>query len=86
VLSERGTRVSLQGVLDAFVTSESFERLMLARERPILARAGAGEDFVIAGLAPRPARGGPRRGPPPPARPRLSVRACSRTWATNARS
>ncbi len=51
MLSERGTRVSLREALGAFVTSESFERLMLARERPILARAGAGEDFVIAGLA-----------------------------------
>jgi transcription-repair coupling factor (superfamily II helicase) len=37
--------------LDAFVASESFERLLLSRDRPIVARAGGGQDFVIAGLA-----------------------------------
>jgi len=43
--------MSLREALGAFVASESFERLVLARDRPILARAGAGHDFVIAGLA-----------------------------------
>ena len=43
--------MSLEQVLEALVTSEPFERLLLERARPILARADAGEDAVVAGLA-----------------------------------
>jgi transcription-repair coupling factor (superfamily II helicase) len=43
--------VGLRDALDALVGSEPFERLLLARERPVLARADAGEAFVVAGLA-----------------------------------
>jgi transcription-repair coupling factor (superfamily II helicase) len=43
--------VSLQEVVEAFVASEPFERLLLERARPVVARAGAGEDLVVAGLA-----------------------------------
>ena len=54
--------MSLQEILGDLVASEPFERLLLERARPILARAEAGEDFVIAG-ARRGARvPGPRRG------------------------
>ena len=38
-------------LLDKLVGSEPFERLLLARARPLLARAEAGQDFLIAGLA-----------------------------------
>src|SRR5439155_24882156 len=43
--------VGLEDALDLLVSSPPFERLLLARERPIVARADAGEDFLIAGLA-----------------------------------
>ena len=43
--------MSLREVLDALVTSEPFERLLLERARPIVARADAGQDFLLAGLA-----------------------------------
>ena len=43
--------MSLEQVLEALVTSEPFERLLLERARPILVRADAGEDAVVAGLA-----------------------------------
>src|SRR5688500_10364714 len=38
-------------MLDVLVRSEPFERLLLDRARPIVARAEAGEDFVVAGVA-----------------------------------
>jgi len=41
----------LERVLDALVGSDAFERLLLHRARPILARAHAGEDAVVAALA-----------------------------------
>jgi transcription-repair coupling factor (superfamily II helicase) len=37
--------------LQALISSRAFERLLLERARPVLARAAAGEDFVIAALA-----------------------------------
>jgi len=43
--------VSLREALEAFVASEPFERLLLARERPVEARLETGESFAIAGLA-----------------------------------
>ena len=43
--------MALRDTVDLLVGSEPFERLLLARERPIVARAEAGEDFVVAGLA-----------------------------------
>jgi transcription-repair coupling factor (superfamily II helicase) len=41
----------LDRLLDALITSEPFERLLVDRARPILARAEAGRDFLIAALA-----------------------------------
>ncbi len=41
----------LGSVLDAIVTSEPMERLLLERARPIVARVGAGEDALVAALA-----------------------------------
>ncbi|HTG46882.1 MAG TPA: hypothetical protein VK646_04430, partial [Actinomycetota bacterium] len=41
----------LEEALEVFVASEPFERLLLARERPVQARAEAGEAFAVAGLA-----------------------------------
>jgi transcription-repair coupling factor (superfamily II helicase) len=43
--------VGLGDTLDVLVRSEQFERLLLERARPIVGRAEAGEDFVVAGLA-----------------------------------
>jgi transcription-repair coupling factor (superfamily II helicase) len=43
--------MSLREVLEALVMSEPFERLLLERARPIVARADAGQDFLLAGLA-----------------------------------
>ncbi|MGZ5213565.1 MAG: hypothetical protein ACXWXM_07625, partial [Actinomycetota bacterium] len=43
--------MTLERALDALISSEPFERLLLERARPILAHAAAGEDAVIAGLA-----------------------------------
>jgi transcription-repair coupling factor (superfamily II helicase) len=43
--------VSLERALDALIRSEPFERLLLERARPILARAEAGEDALVAALA-----------------------------------
>ncbi len=43
--------MGLREAIDAFVASEPFERLLLARERPVVARAEAGEPFAIAALA-----------------------------------
>jgi transcription-repair coupling factor (superfamily II helicase) len=43
--------VSLERALDALIGSEPFERLLLERARPILARAEAGEDALVAALA-----------------------------------
>ena len=43
--------MSLREALEKLVVSEPFERLLLARARPIVARAEAGQDFVIAGVA-----------------------------------
>jgi transcription-repair coupling factor (superfamily II helicase) len=41
----------LERLLDVLIGSEAFERLLLERARPILARADAGEDFLVAALA-----------------------------------
>ena len=41
----------LDRLLDALIGSDAFERVLLERARPILARADAGEDFVVAALA-----------------------------------
>jgi len=41
----------LDRVLDVLIGSEAFERLLSARARPILARADAGQDYLVAGLA-----------------------------------
>ncbi|HEX6844723.1 MAG TPA: transcription-repair coupling factor, partial [Actinomycetota bacterium] len=49
--------MGLRSALDVLAASPPFERLLLARERPIVARAGASEPFAIAGLA--VALGGP---------------------------
>ena len=38
-------------MLDTMIGSEPFERLLLERARPIIARAEAGRDFVVAALA-----------------------------------
>jgi transcription-repair coupling factor (superfamily II helicase) len=43
--------MTLREVLGTLVTSEPFERLLLERARPIVARADAGQDFLLAGLA-----------------------------------
>ena len=43
--------MNLVDTIETLVASEPFERLLLARERPIVAHAGTGEDFVVAGLA-----------------------------------
>jgi transcription-repair coupling factor (superfamily II helicase) len=43
--------VGLKGTVEVLVRSEPFERLLLERARPIVARATAGEDFVVAGVA-----------------------------------
>ena len=43
--------MSLQEILGDLVASEPFERMLLERARPIVARAEAGQDFVIAGVA-----------------------------------
>jgi transcription-repair coupling factor (superfamily II helicase) len=43
--------VGLQGTVEVLVRSEPFEKLLLERARPIVARAAAGEDFVVAGVA-----------------------------------
>jgi transcription-repair coupling factor (superfamily II helicase) len=42
--------VGLRDMLDVLIGSEPFERLLLERARPIVARAEAGEDFVVAAL------------------------------------
>ena len=43
--------MGLRDALEVLVGSEPFERLLLERQRPIVARAEAGEDFVVAGVA-----------------------------------
>jgi len=43
--------MALRDVLDALIGSAPFERLLLERERPIVARAEAGEDALMAALA-----------------------------------
>jgi transcription-repair coupling factor (superfamily II helicase) len=43
--------VGLGETLDVLVRSEPFERMLLERARPIVARAEAGEDFVVAAVA-----------------------------------
>ena len=43
--------MSLREVLDALVGSAPFERLLLERARPIVAKVDAGQDAVLAGLA-----------------------------------
>src|SRR5919106_2028850 len=48
--SERGG-MALRDVLDGLVGSAPFERLLLERARPIVARADAGQDAVLAALA-----------------------------------
>ena len=46
-----GSDVSLDLLLDDMTGSEPFERLLLERARPVLGRADAGSDFVVASLA-----------------------------------
>src|SRR6478672_877086 len=46
-----GGVMSLGSLVAALVTSEPFERLLLARSRPVVAQAETGEAFVLAGLA-----------------------------------
>ena len=41
----------LERLLDTMIGSEPFERLLLERARPVVARAEAGRDFVVAALA-----------------------------------
>jgi transcription-repair coupling factor (superfamily II helicase) len=41
----------LDEALDVLIGSEPFERLLASRDRPLVARAGAGHDFVVAALA-----------------------------------
>ncbi|MGH2589329.1 MAG: hypothetical protein ACRDGW_00860, partial [Actinomycetota bacterium] len=41
----------LERLLDTLIASDAFERLLTDRARPLLARADAGEDFVVAALA-----------------------------------
>src|SRR5919106_3514393 len=48
--SERG-EMSLRNVLDALVGSAPFERLLLERARPIVAKVDAGQDGFLSGLA-----------------------------------
>ena len=43
--------MGLRDALEVFSSSAPFERLLLARERPVLARADAGDAFVVAALA-----------------------------------
>jgi transcription-repair coupling factor (superfamily II helicase) len=43
--------MDLRGALEALVASEPFEQLLLARARPVIARAGTADGFVTAGLA-----------------------------------
>ena len=43
--------MALRDVLDALIGSAPFERVLLERRRPILARAEAGEDALLAALA-----------------------------------
>ena len=43
--------MDLAPLLDRMIGSEPFERLLLERARPIVARAEAGEDFVVSALA-----------------------------------
>jgi transcription-repair coupling factor (superfamily II helicase) len=41
----------MERLLDTLIGSEAFERLLLERARPVVARADAGEDFLVASLA-----------------------------------
>jgi transcription-repair coupling factor (superfamily II helicase) len=41
----------LERLLDSLIGSDAFERLLTERARPVLARADAGEDFVVSALA-----------------------------------
>jgi transcription-repair coupling factor (superfamily II helicase) len=41
----------LETALDTLIGSEAFERLLLDRSRPVVARAVAGQDFLVAGLS-----------------------------------
>ena len=43
--------MELQQLLDAVIETEPFERLLVERARPIVARAEAGRDFLVAALA-----------------------------------
>ena len=43
--------MSLESLVATLVASEPFERLLLARTRPVVAQAETGEAFVLAGLA-----------------------------------
>jgi transcription-repair coupling factor (superfamily II helicase) len=43
--------VVLETLLDALIGSDAFERVLTERARPLLARADAGEDFVVSALA-----------------------------------
>ena len=41
----------LRELLDLLTGTEAFERLLVHPSRPVVARAGAGRDLVVAGLA-----------------------------------
>ena len=41
----------MERLLDTLIGSETFERLLLERARPVVARSDAGEDFLVAALA-----------------------------------
>jgi transcription-repair coupling factor (superfamily II helicase) len=41
----------LETALDTLIGSEAFERMLLDRSRPVLARADAGQDFLVAALS-----------------------------------
>src|SRR5436190_16284234 len=60
VLHGRGSRsdgkdgseqMSLRDVLQTFAASEAFERLLLSRDRPVVARAEGADALVVAALA-----------------------------------
>src|SRR3954471_5782982 len=47
----RGGSMSLGSLVETLIGSEPFERLLVSRDRPLLAQAETGDAFVVAGLA-----------------------------------
>src|SRR4051794_41788580 len=43
--------MSLGSLVETLIGSEPFERLLVSRDRPLLAQAETGDAFVVAGLA-----------------------------------